>query len=257
MDEKIRGRRRSVRRESGRRRRTVAFLVVVLLCVVGLFLWLRSSDVFAVKRITATGVERVSAEQIAEVTSGVVGASLLSLSTKAVEEALLALPYVQSVSVHRSFPNTLEIEVVEHEPVARVQGGGGEIWVVSDGGKVLEGTDASQYPELPLLVPDSSLLVKAGEQVPAAVADALPLAILLQAEEIRAQLPVLARITVSAAGCAVVVLEGGGELRLGDPVGLEQKLDVTLDIVQQCLAEGKHLEYIDASVADRVAVKAK
>jgi len=257
MDEKIRGRRRSVRIERRRRRRTLAFLVVLLLCAVGLFLWLRSSDVFAVKRITATGAERVSTGQIAEVTSGVVGDSLLSLSTGAIEEALLALPYVQSVSVHRCFPNTLEIELVEYEPVARVGGEGGEIWLVSGSGRVLEGTDATQFPDLPLLVPDSSFFVSAGAQVPAAVAETLPLAVLLQVEEIRAQLPVLARIAVSAAGSAVVVLEGGGELRLGDPAGLEQKLEVAVDIVQQCLAEGRQIEYIDASVADRVAVKAK
>jgi cell division septal protein FtsQ len=213
--------------------------------------------VFAVKKITATGVERVSAEQIADVTAGVTGQSLLSLSTKAVEKSLLALPYVQSAAVHRCFPNTLEIELVEYEPVARMQGDGGEVWVVSDSGRVLQGTDASQFPDLPLLVPDSSFFVAAGEQVPAAVADTLPLAVLLQAEEIRAQLPALARIAVSAAGCAVVVLEGGGELRLGDPVGLDHKLDVALDIVRQCLAEGRQIEYIDASVADRVAVKAK
>jgi cell division septal protein FtsQ len=93
--------------------------------------------------------------------------------------------------------------------------------------------------------------------VPTVVADVLPLAVLLQTDEIRAQLPGLTRIGVSAAGCAVLVLEGGGEVRLGDPIRLEQKLRVAVDIVQQCLAEGRQIEYIDASVADRVAVKAK
>jgi cell division septal protein FtsQ len=257
MNEKIRGRRRSVRRERGRRRRTLAVLVILVLCVVALYVWLRSSDVFAVERITATGAERVTKGQIARATTEAVGVSLLSLSTGAIEEALLALPYVQSVEVHRCFPNTLEIDLAEYEPVARLQAEGGEIWLVSDGGRVLQGTDAAQFPELPLLVADGSLLARAGEQVPTVVADVLPLAVLLQTDEIRAQLPGLTRIGVSATGCAVLVLEGGGEVRLGDPIGLEQKLRVAVDIVQQCLAEGRQIEYVDASVADRVAVKAK
>ena len=70
-------------------------------------------------------------------------------------------------------------------------------------------------------------------------------------------LPAIAKIAVSAAGCAALVLKDGGELRLGTPDGLEQKLGVAVDIVKKWLAQGRLIEYIDASVADRVAVKAK
>ena len=234
-------------------------MVVVLLALlaVGAFLWLRTADVFAVKRIVATGAERVTKEQLTQITAGVMGENLLALSTAELEMALRALPYVESAEVHRGFPDTLEIVLDEYRPVARLAAEGGALWVVSDSGRVLEGAQAADFPDLPLLVPEEALAVVAGEQVPAALAGVLPLADLLQSEDIRARLPQLGQIVVSAAGYAAVLLGGGGELRLGTPERLEQKLDVALDLVQQCLAQGRVIEYIDASVADRVAVKAK
>ena len=232
-------------------------MVILLLSSAVAFFWLRSTDIFDVRVIAATGAERITKGQVADITSEVVGESLLSISTEAIKEALLALPYVESAEVHRGFPNTLEIEVVECEPVARLQTEGGEMWLVSDGGKVLEGADPTGLPELPLLALEGSLAIAPGERLPAVVADVVPLAVALQADDVRARLPALEKIAVSAAGCSALVLADGGEVRLGSADGLAEKLAVAVDIVQQCLADGKVIEYIDASVAGRIAVKAK
>ncbi len=257
MDDRIRRRRESVRRERRRGRRTALFLLALLLCSLGAFLVLRSTDVFAVRRIAATGTARITEEQIASVTSWVMGKSLLSLSTAEVKEALLALPCVEEVEVTRGFPNTLEIEFVEYRPVARVQTRSGSTFLVSDTGQVLEDAQPTESSGLPLLVPDVSYLITVGEKLPAAIADVLPLVEYLRTEEMLTRLPTLRQIAVSAAGCAALILEDGGELRLGTPEDMEQKLGVALDIVQKCLAQGRLIEYIDASVANRVAVKAK
>lgn len=257
MDDRIRKRRRAVKWEQRRGRRTLVFLVVLALGLVSAFVWLRATDVFAVKRITATGAERVTEAQIAAVTAGAMGENLLRVSTRELERALRALPYVESAEVHRGFPDTLEIEVSEYRPVARLRDEQGKIWLISDSGKVLEGAQAAHFPDLPLVVPDMAVLVEAGQEVPEAVAGVLPLAASVLRDDVWARLPGLAQITVSAAGCAALVLEGGGELRLGDPEGLEGKLRVALDLLQKCLAQGRLVEYVDASVAGRVAVKAK
>ena len=70
-------------------------------------------------------------------------------------------------------------------------------------------------------------------------------------------LPEVDHVTVSAAGRVSVRLAMGTDLRLGDPVDLEQKIMVSAEILQQCLKDGKAIEYLDASVPARVAVKAK
>jgi len=257
MDEKIRARRRSLNRERGRRRASLVFPLVVLVCAGALFLWLRSSDVFAVRAITVSATERVSEETIAAVTSGVFGQSLLRLSTAEVEKALLELPYVCFAEVHRRFPDTLEINVLEHEPVARVQTEGGGVWLTSDDGRLLEGADASRFTDLPLIVPETAFSPVAGEQAPKEIIAALPIAGLLADEGIGGRLPAVDRINVSAVGEVALSIEGGTQLRLGEPARLEQKLMVVVEILEQCMTDGKALEYVDASIPERVAVKAK
>jgi cell division septal protein FtsQ len=246
-----------VKWERGRGRRTLVYLIVLGLCAIVAFLWLRSTDVFDVRVVTARGTEHITKGEIASITSEVMGESLLSVSTDAIEEALLALPYVESAAVHRGFPNTLEIEVVECSPVARLQGEEGEVWLLSDSGRALEGADASDFLDLPLLVIDGSLSVTPGGGLPALVRGVLPLAVAVRTDDLRTRLPALKEIAISAAGCVTLVLEGGGEVRLGSSDELERKLAVAVDVVQQCLAQDKVIEYVDASVVDRVAVKAK
>jgi cell division septal protein FtsQ len=257
MDDKIRLRRRSVYRQRGRRRVSIAFPVLVLVCAGAAFLWLQSSDVFAVKEIRASETSRVTQQELAQVTAGFLGESLLSLSTGAVQDALLALPYVRSAEVHRRFPNGLEIELEEYQPAARLETRDGEIWLMTDTGRVLEGAGADAFVDLPLVVPDSSVALEPGEQAPTAISDALAVVPLLGAGSMGAYLPPVDRVTVSSAGSVEVDLSGGTQLRLGDPTRLMDKLMVAADIVEECAKAGKSIEYIDASVPERVAVKAK
>jgi len=55
-----------------------------VVAALAVFMWLRSSDVFAVERVTTTPVEHVTSEQIAAATADVRGASLLALSVGAI-----------------------------------------------------------------------------------------------------------------------------------------------------------------------------
>jgi hypothetical protein len=47
------------------------------------------------------------------------------------------------------------------------------------------------------------------------------------------------------------------EIRLGIPTDLDQKLMVSAELVERYLRDGRRIEYVDASAADRVAVKAE
>jgi hypothetical protein len=53
----------------------------------------------------------------------------------------------------------------------------------------------------------------------------------------------------------VVILDGGAELRLGDPVELKDKLTVAAQIIEQYLRDGKQLLYVDVSVPSRAVAK--
>lgn len=254
MDSRVKERRRSVRRERGRRRAGIILACVAVVAALSVFLWLRSSDVFAVERVTTTPVGHVSTEQIAAATADVRGANLLALSVGPIEDSLSALPYVRSAQVLRRFPDTLEVRVVEHVPAARLEAGDGSVWLVSEDGRVLE---KKRTGALPLFHTEGDLSLEPGQQLPPWVTDALPIAALAAELPDDAGLPALERVRVALTGEVVLDLKDGLELRLGEPVQLKQKLTVGAAIIQQYLRDGKRLLYVDASVPDRVAVKAE
>lgn len=258
MDERMRDRRRSVSRQRGRRRGSVACVAVLVLVGVALFLWLRSSDVFAVTRITATATQYVTQEELAEVASTALGVSLLKLSTGEIERALRELPYVRSAQVYRGFPNTLEVRVEEYRPVARLKSSSeNTLWLVAEDGRVLEEVKPPRGLNLPLIVSSAAVAPQLGKAVPGVVANALPIVTLLREGGMGSGLPAVQQIAVSAAGDLVLGLDSGTELRLGEPSQLEQKLMVAADIIERYLRDDRQVEYVDVTSPLRVAVKAK
>ncbi len=254
MDKKVRQRRQSINRERGRRRAGIIIACLAIVAALGLFVWLRSSDVFAVRAVTADAVAHVSEQQIAAVTESARGKSLLALSVGPIEEDLAAYPYIRSARVLRRFPNTLYVRLVEYEPAARVQTSDGNVWLVSEDGKVLEKMKASG---LPLFVPDSQIDLEPGQQLPPAVSAALPLCKLVEQIGGQEALPVVHHVSIALTGEVVLHLAHGIEVRLGEPTELKQKLTVANSIIQQYLRDGRKIAYVDASVPDRVAVKAE
>jgi cell division protein FtsQ len=260
MDERIRDRRRSILRSQGRRYGLLFAVAAVLVVGAALFVWLRSSDVFAVERVTATATASVTSDDIARATSPALGVSLLRVSTSAIEKALLALPYVRSAQVYRDFPHTLEVHIVEYRAAARVRAADGTTWLVSEDGRVLAKVDPPAGASLPLLISETPLSPVAGATIPEAVAASLPVATLLrdgQADATLQPIASLKEIDVSAGGEVSVKLSSAMELRLGQPSKLESKLKAAAEIIQQCLRDQKQVEYVDVSVPDRPAVMAK
>jgi hypothetical protein len=108
-----------------------------------------------------------------------------------------------------------------------------------------------------LIVAAEAFTAKAGEVIPQAALGAIPVAQILEQADIASRLPGVDHISVAQGDGVVVVLQGGTELRLGDPTDLKQKMMVAADLIQKYSRDGKVLEYVDTSAGDRVAVKAK
>jgi len=257
MDKKVQERRRQVNRERGGRRAGLIFIVVLVVVAVVAFVWLRSSSVFAVEAVTASATQHITEEQIAEAAAGARGQSLLKVSTGDIENALSDLPYARTVHVYREFPHGLDVEIDEYEPAAAVRAGNGKAWLVADDGRVLEKATQQALSSLPLIVGADGLQMQPGGSIPAALLAAMPVVTLLGTPEVSGSLPGLDHISVSTGGQVVVHLEGGTELRLGEPVDLKQKMMDAAEIIQKNLRDGKTLEYVDASAGRPLAVKAK
>ncbi len=257
MDARIRGRRREVGRSRGRRRLTLALLAALMIAGVLGFYWLRSSDVFAVTEVSFPVVERVTEAEVRAAVEEFAGVSLLRLSTNAVEADLAKIPYIRSARVYRRFPDGIEIDLEEYAPVARVRDTEGVEWLVADDGMVLEKAGASSHG-LSLLVPEADESPQPGIRTSAQVTAAIPLTVMLKeaATWPSTEHPVK-QVSVLRSGELVMVLQGGGEIRLGDPGKLDEKLKVALEIIDRYSKDGKRLDYVDVHVTTRVVAKAR
>jgi len=227
---------------------------LVLLAAAG-FLWWRASDVFAVKRVYATPTVHVTTEQIELAVAEAMGKNLLVLSTAGIAKRLLEFPYVRSVEVHRRFPDGLQVEIGEYEPVARVRVGE-DIWLAAEDGRVLEKAAAARWASLPLVVSELSTAVQEGAKLPETTTRALMVAKLVAEDKALAGVAKLNYVFVSTGGAVVLRLADGPEIRLGEPDNLDQKLKVASKIIKDYLTEGKQLHYVDVSVPGRAAVSA-
>ena len=129
--------RRRRRRRSGHIRSVLALFctvitVAALLCAATVF--------FRVGQITVTGTSPYTDETIIEATGIQTGSSLIFFEkNRAIRQLFAACPYLETVRIHRKYPDTLEIIVTQSEPVAVIESGDTG-YVLSSTGKILQKT---------------------------------------------------------------------------------------------------------------------
>ncbi|NYH54353.1 cell division protein FtsQ [Nocardiopsis arvandica] len=123
----------------------VALLVVALVCVVT---WiLLGSRLLVVRDITVTGVERVPKEEVVAALDVATGTPLLRVDLDRSGERAESLLLVESATVERGWPATLEVEVVERRPLLAVQVGEEYRLVDGDGVRIEDsGHRPDAYP---------------------------------------------------------------------------------------------------------------
>lgn len=110
------------------------------------------------------------------------GQAMTSIDLNAVRERVEAVGWVKSARVVRLLPNTLIVDVTEHDRLAVWQTAG-QAWVIDGHGKVIPGADAGRYPNLPLVV---------GKGAEQAAAEVLPL--IAQRPRLMSRLEALVRV---------------------------------------------------------------
>lgn len=77
--------------------------------------------------------------------------SLIGFSAETARQKIAGLPWVEAVSIRKSYPSTLEIRVVERTPFAIWQNGS-KLSLVEKNGNVITGYPGRQFAALPLIV---------------------------------------------------------------------------------------------------------
>lgn len=135
--------RRAARRQAGRRvpvsnvaGRLVIMLALVAAVVFGVAVF------FKVSRVEVQGNSLYSAEQVVQASGIEAGDNLLTLNKATVAGNIITqLPYVEKVSVGRSMPDAVILEVQESTARFAVMSDTNVIWLINSSGKALERYD--------------------------------------------------------------------------------------------------------------------
>lgn len=111
------------RRHNPSRRRYLArrwIAVLVVLAVLGLTYLIMFTSLLGVRTVEVLGTREIPREAVREAAAIEPGSPMVRLDTNEVARRVARLPRVAQVSVSRSFPSTVEIQVTERTPVAVV-----------------------------------------------------------------------------------------------------------------------------------------
>jgi cell division protein FtsQ len=132
----------------------VALLAVAL--IVGAWLLLRDSSLFAVRTVTITGVTSRDAPRIrAALRSAAADMTTLHVRTGDLRDAVSAFPSVRSVHADADLPHGLTIRVLENAPIGVAVFDGGRIPVGSDGTLLRGVSVGASAPAIALPGPES------------------------------------------------------------------------------------------------------
>jgi cell division septal protein FtsQ len=220
--------------------------IALVVVAAGAYALARGTSLFALETVRITGGTPAIARQVRDVLDRDRGSSLLALDAGLLGR-VEALPEVRSASYDRAFPHALVVTVRRELPAAVLRRGG-DSWLLSERGRVLRPLPRAAHPRLPRVwavdgpLPTSGdLLVQRGVAAPMRIVGAIP-----------EGFPVRVRSVALERGLGLLVLDGGLELRLGEPTDLAAKLAVAAAVLPELErpADGGP-DYLDVSLPER------
>lgn len=170
-----------------------------------------TSPRFEVRALTYQPTSHVSDDELRRLMALEPGTNILSLDLDAIARRIAAHPWVERASVVRVLPDTLHIEVTEHDPVAVLLAG--DFYLLDGDGTPFKALEAGERGELPVVTGvDRAMVLTGSPEGEARIARALE-AMTLYAAKRR---PRLSEIHVGEAGAVTLyTAELGTSLQLG------------------------------------------
>ena len=216
-------------------------IALVVLPIVGVLSGWFAVDRWPVTQLTVQAeFKHVSVDQIRAAVLPRLGKGFFALNLDAVQKAVSALPWVESVEASKRWPDTLLLRVYERQPFARWNAN----QLISREGKVFAVPDAADYNLLPdLHGPDDHLA-----EVVSFFAD-------VQKAFIGTHLKITG-VTLTERGSWSVTTDSGAQIVVGDRNQAGRRLRRFLDVYPQVAANhAQGFEYADLRYTNGFAVK--
>lgn len=137
---------------------------LVLTVSVGLlagYRWLTTIKYFSLQHVTVSGCSRLPEAHIREVAGLTPGINVLSLSLDRIRAELGREPWIDSVSVKRVLPGTVEVAVHEKTPSYLVQYQG-TLYYADEAGRIIDKVEPGQFVSLPQIEIESGMEKRLG-----------------------------------------------------------------------------------------------
>src|SRR5215472_2998699 len=166
--------------------------------------WASTSPQFALRTVRVRGLHRATEHELLRLAGVAPGTNLWLLDPATVAQAMGAHPWVRTVEVTRSLPDTLQLRVDERTPVALASLG--DLYVVDADGAPFKRVSAAEALDLPLL---TGLTREAAEKDPDGTAARLREALAVAGAYGRAfERPRLSEVQLGEAGFELVTADG-------------------------------------------------
>ncbi len=153
MDPRLAERRRHVLEERARGGVRRVIWLVTMVTVVSALAWLLQSPWLSVSSIEVSGQQRADVDGALARAGLELGRPLLLAPADEAREQLLADPFIADATVDRLFPDTIEIRLIEYQPVAVVDTGSART-VIGETGVALARDADSVLPTIRLDAPE-------------------------------------------------------------------------------------------------------
>jgi cell division protein FtsQ len=239
IDPRLRQRWVETRRREGRRRLRVVFGVVTVGVLGGAAWGATRSPLLDVDQVVVEGADRSGTGVVRDASTVRRGEPLVGVDHGAAARRITALPCVLRAEVRREWPGTVRIRVTERVPVAATRGGGGAWALLDRSARVLALVPA---PPAGLTVVDGiSEAGPPGTRLAAGAAEALGVVTALPP----ALAPRVAAVAVGGEGISLRLVPHG-EVRLGTPEALEDKLRAVLTVLG--VVDGRTVATLDVRI---------
>lgn len=248
----IRRREREERAQRARARyrryvlRIVLIVVAVLVLIFGA-IFLYRSDAFHVNNVHVTGVSHLTSQEITDIAAVPDDSTLLRIDSTGIISRLEENAWVQSASIHREFPDTIRIDVVERTPGAAVRINDKSIWVISTDGTWLSAANDNDWDTQMRIIdvsPSLAAPVSGGSCNDGGIVNALEILASIS-DDLRNNIE---SISAGSSIKTSLNLKNGITVAFGDSSDVELKEAVINELLTQY--EGK-ISYINVRVPDR------
>ncbi|MDI4666396.1 cell division protein FtsQ/DivIB [Xanthobacter autotrophicus] len=195
---------------------------------------------FKVKEVNISGHNHVTPAEILDVAGVKSSTSILFLNADEMRARLEALPWIQSASVRKFYPDRIDIAVAERQAFALWQINGELKVIARDGIPIAPYSDDPRYVQLPIVVGEGAQK-KVGE-----VVDALARLPSLR-DQVRAAIRVAERRWT-------LKMRNGIDVRLPEE-GLEEALVALMDLDREKKLLSRDISIVDLRLPDRVVVR--